>query len=53
MMDLKDSSNAGVDECRGLCQCHSGGSPCSSCLQQDRCYCCVEDPDFDVDGQVR
>ena len=51
--DPKDSSMAGVDECLDLPQCRSHGSPCFSSLQQDRCYCGVTDPDFDVDGRFR
>ena len=27
--------------------------PCFSLIQQDRFYCGVKAPDFDVDGQVR
>ena len=50
--DLKDSSKAGVDECLGLLQCCSHGFPCFSSIQQDRFYCGIKDPDFDVDGQL-
>ena len=49
----KDSSKESVDECLDLLHCHSPGSSCFSSMQQDRFYCCVEDPDFDADGQVR
>ena len=51
--DPKDSSEAGVDECLDLLQCRSHDSPCFSSVQQDRFYCGVKDPDFDVDGRVR
>ena len=51
--DPKDSSKESVDDCLDLLQCRSRGSPCFSSIQQDRFYCCVKDPDFDVDGQVR
>ena len=51
--DLKDSSEAGVDECLDLLLCHSCGSPRFSSIQQDRFHCGVTDPDFDVDGQDR
>ena len=46
--DPKDSSKAAVDECLDLFQ-----FPCFSSIKQDRFYCFVKDPDFDVDGQVR
>ena len=49
----KDSSKVDVDECLDLLQCHNRGSPCLSSIRQDRFYCGVTDPAFDVDGQVR
>ena len=52
-LDLKDSSKAGVDEFLDLLQCGSRGSPCFSSIQQNRFYCGVKVPDFDVAGQVR
>ena len=51
--DPKNYSKAGVDECLDLLLCRSRGSTCFGYIQQDRFYCCVKDPDFDVDGQVR
>ena len=44
---------AGVDERLDLLQCCRHGSSRFSSIQQDRFYCCVEDPDFDIDVQVR
>ena len=51
-LDPKDSSWAAVHECPDL-ECCSPGSRYFSFIQQDRFYCGVEDPDLDVDGQVR
>ena len=51
--DPKNYPKADIDECPDLLRCCSHGSLCFSSIQQDRFYCGVRDPDFDVNGQVR
>ena len=44
---------AGMHECPNLLQYRNHGSPCFSSIKHNWFYSGVEDPDLDVDGQIR